>query len=131
MPRPSSPDLRPRLWDLLVVLAVVLLTAGSAWWFYGGQTGGARTCVITHRGDEIARFPLPAEETVAVDGTYHLTITASADGVTVTASDCPGQDCVHTGTISRAGQSIVCLPEQVVIRLEGRAATDDPDITLG
>ena len=43
-------------------------------------------------------------------------------GLRVARSDCPTQDCVHTGTISRSGQSIVCLPARVIIRLEGGAA---------
>ena len=41
-----------------------------------------------------------------------------------------GGDCVRTGTITRAGQSIVCLPEQVVVQLTG-ASADGPDVILG
>ena len=48
----------------------------------------------------------------------------------VAESDCPGQDCVHTGTITRAGQSIVCLPEQVVVQLTGGGG-GGPDAVLG
>ena len=48
----------------------------------------------------------------------------------VTDSDCPTQDCVHTGVITRAGQSIVCLPAQVVVHLEG-TAPDAPDVIVG
>ena len=50
-------------------------------------------------------------------------------GVCVTRSDCPGQDCVHTGRITRSRQSIVCLPEQVVIQLTG--GTSDAYVVLG
>ena len=51
-----------------------------------------------------------------------MTLTVAAEdgnGLRVSSSDCPTQDCVHTGTITRAGQSIVCLPEQVVVQLTG------------
>ena len=48
----------------------------------------------------------------------------------VEQSDCPSQDCVHTGTITRAGQSIVCLPAQIVVHLEG-ASEDAPDVIVG
>ena len=55
-----------------------------------------------------------------------------ADGtVNVVDSDCPGHDCQHTPPISRAGQSIVCLPAQIVISLEGVEAADAPDIVVG
>lgn len=49
----------------------------------------------------------------------------------MTDSGCPTQDCVHTGAISRAGQSIVCLPAQVVVHLEGASGTDAPDVIVG
>ena len=39
------------------------------------------------------------------------------------------QDCLHTGRITRSGQSIVCLPEQVIVTLEGKAPS--PDVVLG
>ena len=41
-------------------------------------------------------------------------------------------DCVRTGTISRGGQSIVCLPARIVIQLTGGAAdSNDVDIVIG
>jgi len=49
--------------------------------------------------------------------------------VWVSASDCPTQDCVRTGAISRPGQSIVCLPEQVIVKLVGTG--DGPDLVIG
>ena len=44
-------------------------------------------------------------------------------------SDCPGQDCVHSGAVSRAGQSIVCLPARIVVELVG--AADGYDLVTG
>ena len=48
----------------------------------------------------------------------------------MTASDCPTQDCVHTGAITRSGQSIVCLPGRIVIQLEG-GGDGGPDLVIG
>ena len=56
-------------------------------------------------------------------------ITAAGGAVSVTQSDCPGQDCVHSGAVSRAGQSIVCLPARVAVTLEGAAS--DYDLIAG
>ncbi len=133
MMQSSSPKLRPTGWDALVVLAVLLLAIGTAAAFYGNLGGSSHvTATITHRGETVDKVILSAlneEKTVTIDGTYHLTITLTEDGVCVTQSDCPTQDCLRTGTISRPGQSIVCLPEQVVVRLDGKS--DGPDIILG
>lgn len=129
----SSPKLRPTAWDSLIVLAVIVLAIGTAIVFYGGLGGGDHiTVTITHRGETVEKVMLEAlneEKTVTIDGTYQLTVVLTRDGVWVAESNCPTQDCLHTGTVSRAGQSIVCLPEQVVIRLDGKS--DGPDIILG
>ena len=41
--------------------------------------------------------------------------------------DCPTQDCVHTGWISYTGQTIVCLPNGVEVRLTGGGAEPEID----
>ena len=129
----SSPKLRPTGWDAIVALAVLLLAIGTAVVFYSCLGSSSRdTATITHKGEVVDKVILSAlneEKTVTIDGTYHLTIALTEAGVQVTESDCPTQDCVRTGTISRPGQSIVCLPEQVEVRLDGEG--DGPDIILG
>ena len=128
----SQPELTPKPLDALVVLAVLLLAAAAAWLSYGGRSGDALTATVKHRSQVVAQVPLSSlteEKTVTIDGTYHLTVTLDKTGAAVTESDCPGQDCLHTGRITRAGQSIVCLPEQVVVTLEGK--TSSADVVLG
>ena len=131
--QPSTPKLRPTGWDALVVLVVIALAAAAALWSFARPTRGELIAVVTHRGTEVCRVTLAElqeTKTVQVDGTYHLTIEMTPEGVRVAQSDCPGGDCVRTGTITRAGQSIVCLPEQVVVQLTG-ASADGPDVILG
>ena len=88
--------------------------------------------VIDISGQEVRHVPLSdfTEATVTSRG-YTLHIAAEGNAVSVTDSDCPTQDCVHTGAISRAGQSIVCLPAQVVVHLEGASVPDAPDVIVG
>ena len=63
---------------------------------------------------------------------YTLHIHLTETEVWVETSDCPTQDCVRTGHISRGGQSIVCLPARVIVALEGGpAAEDGVDAVLG
>ncbi|SFR63451.1 NusG domain II-containing protein [Anaeromicropila populeti] len=37
----------------------------------------------------------------------------------ITHADCPNQYCVHHKEISKAGESIICLPNQVVVSIKG------------
>lgn len=132
--RASKPELRPTWWDGAVAAVVAALAVLAAVWYYGGlERSGPLTVTILHRGQVVQTLRLDSltqERTVTVEGTYHLTVTMDKTGVRVSESDCPGQDCVHTGVITRAGQSIVCLPEQVVIQLTG-GGSDGPDAVLG
>lgn len=124
-----SPKLRPNLWDGMVVLAVVVLAvvcAAGIWRGSGNQE--SLTAVISVDGTEVERISLAqtgeTRRTVHGGG-YTLEICLTDTEVWVEQSDCPTQDCVHTGHISRSGQSIVCLPARVVIELEGGPATDN------
>ena len=121
----SSPELRPTKYDALVVLAVLLMAfaLGARYWFARADAG-TLTVVVTADGATLDRFALGGGERVYTSGGYTLRVAATAEGVCVAASDCPTHDCVRTGTISRAGQSIVCLPARVVVALEGAREYD-------
>ena len=130
-----SPELKPNLWDILVVLAVVALAAASALTVWPGRDSGSLTAVVTADGKELDRFApadLAAGPRTYTHNGYTLTVTAEDGGLRVSEADCPTQDCVHTGTISRSGQSIVCLPARIIIQLTGGQA--DPggvDVVIG
>ena len=147
----NSPRLSPNKYDLLVVAAVLTLAVCLGARFWGGlnaapvQNGGL-TVVVEIDGQETDRFALAQVMTETRTYTNNgITLTVAASGiieqdtqtgkqaetlgVRVLESDCPTQDCVHTGQISRAGQSIVCLPARIVITLVGTNA--DYDVIVG
>lgn len=129
----SRPELKFNRYDAVVAAIVALLAVAVALWFYLPKTqSGELTVVISAGGEETERVKLNNfTETTVTHNRYTLRITADGSGVRVADSDCPTQDCVHTGTITRAGQSIVCLPAQVVVHLEGAASADAPDVIVG
>ena len=129
----SSPKLRPGLWDALVVLVVAALAVGCAWTVWGGQDRGTElTAVVSVDGVETERLALEEAERTIQAGRYTLRLRLTETEVWVESSDCPTQDCVHTGHISRSGQSIVCLPARIIIRLEGGTVDKDaPDVVIG
>ena len=49
----------------------------------------------------------------------HITVHIDGGEVWVTDADCPDKTCEHTGKVSRPGQSIVCLPNGVVVTVLG------------
>lgn len=144
------PKLQPTAWDALVVLCVAALAVGLAVFQWRGGQSQALTAVVSVDGAEVDRFSpedlLEHPRTYTGNG-YTLTVVFGIDyegparnamppsgesGLRASASDCPTQDCVHTGIIARSGQSIVCLPARIIIRLEGGRAEDGGvDAVLG
>ncbi len=50
---------------------------------------------------------------------YLMTVEVKSGAIRVEKSTCKRKICVHTGWISRSGQSIVCVPNRVIIYTEG------------
>lgn len=130
-----SPELRPTLWDGAVVLLVAVLAVGCASAVWGGRGEAAEPeAVITVDGETVERIPLEnrerTERIVSSCG-YTLRVVAEGGDIWVESSDCPTQDCVRTGHISRSGQSVVCLPARVIVRLEGGTADSAVDAVVG
>lgn len=124
-----SPELRPTVWDALVAVLVTALAVGCAavFWFHGTSARGEAEAVVFLDGREADRFPLsdgPLERTYASRG-YTLRVMAAEGRVWVEEADCPTQDCVRTGAVSRPGQSIVCLPARAVVQLAGTDRDSD------
>lgn len=126
-----SPKLKPTRWDALVVLAVLLLTLGlGARPYFAAKSAGELTVSISVDGETVERCALSNYEDSTYESRgYTLTVAVENGAVRVSESDCPNQDCVHSGAISRAGQSIVCLPARVAVTLEGAAS--DYDLIAG
>ena len=131
--RSSTVKLKPTVWDGVIAAAVIAIAVIVAVVFYGNKTYSGELCVVVSVGNRVVdTLPLSDEEsthTYCHNG-YTLLVLMDGSGVRVEQSDCPSQDCVHTGTITRAGQSIVCLPAQIVVHLEG-ASDDAPDVIVG
>ena len=104
---------RPGDW----IAAVLIFTLATGIWAAGrSQSSGSLTALVRQDGQVV--------RTIALTGLSEP-ITFTLDGrICVESATCPGQDCVHTGWLTRAGQSAVCLENRVSITLEGAATLD-------
>jgi hypothetical protein len=79
-----------------------------------------RWVVIEADGGVVGNFSLDEDGLIPVDGKLGTTRVEIADrGVRVLDSPCPYKLCVKSGPISRSGETLICLPNRVVIRIEG------------
>lgn len=124
---------RLKVGDILVYAILVLLALVG----FGGMRSMAtesnqREVVILLDGREIERIPLkksmePAELRIdAGDGHYNV-VYIDYDGARVTKASCSDSLCIRQGNIEHSGQSIVCLPNKVVIKIVGDTITPPVD----
>ena len=122
-------------WFDALAAAFVLALAGLVFLsFYGRSDTGPLTATIDLDGETIGVYALTGmwDELLLTpdDLSYPLIIRLSPDGAEVIESSCPTLDCQHTGKIHRSGESIICLPNKLVIRLSG-GSDEGVDAVLG
>ena len=127
--RSSAADrVRPTPLDALVALAV-LAAAAAILFAFRPKSGNFLTARIVLDNELAAELPLSAlTQSVTLDvpgARYPITVEAEHGRVRVSHSECPSQDCVHTGWVSRSGGQIICLPNRLVITVTGGGADAD------
>lgn len=108
--------------DLLVFLLAAVL-AGIGFWQWL-PASGEPVAVIEQDGKEVRRVELDRisqPETLVLEGEISVTVLLEPGQVSIIHSDCPDQICVNTGVLTRPGQSAVCLPARVSVRIVGKS----------
>ena len=128
------PEIRfkPGRKDLILIAAVFLIAAAAALIIYGPAARKGRTVRITADGKTYGCYSLDEDRTVKVttsDGFNEIEI---KDGkVSVKDADCPQGICVRHSPVYRAGESIICLPHNVIITIEGETGEEEADAVSG
>jgi len=117
--------------DLFIVLIVIIMIAVSfvgVSVFRGREDDGHKTALIIRDGKEIRRIDLDAVDEpieITVDGDYNNTIIAEKGRIRFMEADCPDKVCVDTGWLYKTGDMAVCLPNKVMIKIEGKSQDID------
>lgn len=115
----------------LPVLLLIALAAGL--WLALSRTGPQGTRAVVERDGEAVLerelSELSEPELVEISGENGVTLTVelTREGARVVKASCPDKTCQRAGQLTRAGESAVCLPGRVVLRLEGSGAGIDAE----
>lgn len=101
------------LFGLVALFGLRLLTAG--------RQGGY---VEIRRGNEVVErkpfLPVGEKEILVIEGPLgESRVEIVGDKVRMLDSPCPDKTCVRMGCIGTPGQSVVCIPNQIVITVTG------------
>ena len=118
----------------MVLIVVILALAAAAYFgikFYQRMSTKEPVAVVTVDGDEYGRFPLDQdvkEKIELPDGAYNILMVK--DGAAdITDASCPDGICVNHRAISRQSETIVCLPNKVVVEIQNGEKSDVDSMT--
>ncbi len=121
--------MRMRKGDLLVLVVTMLIGISFIYnYFFQDQELG-NIAVLEIDGEVVEKFSLDGEiKQYRVETAAGFNTLAFEDGkVRVIEADCPDRLCVNFGWAQQVGQTIVCLPHKVIIRIENKAADYELD----
>lgn len=111
--------------DLILICSVLVLAA--AFWLIPRAVGifghsKAQKLRITVSGKEYGVYSLDEDQVIKIGDTNVCEIKDKK--VTMISAECPDQLCIHQGPIRLQGETIVCLPNKVVLEVTGMKQTD-------
>ena len=105
--------------DIIIIVTVLLVSIGL--WgvinFFPKAT--ADTAVIKYDGKVVKTVPLNIDTEFSLKEDPTVKFKVENGAISFIDATCPDKICEHTGFISKAGQSAVCLPKKTVLQLKG------------
>lgn len=108
--------------DILFLVCVISL-ALLVWGIYAYcNQNGADTVFVIQDGKQVGAYPLEEDKIVIVTwGEDEYNLLMISDGTAfMSDADCPDKLCVKQNPISGNGESIICLPHKLVIRIAAK-----------
>ena len=114
---------------IFISVTVALIIAVALGVFLFSKDGD--TVVVTVDGQIYGEYPLSVDRQVEIvngEG-YNLLVIEGGEAFVKSAS-CPDGICSSHRAVSKDGESIICLPNKVVVEIKARGGQDQPDIVV-
>lgn len=109
--------------DLLLIAGCLALALAALAAMYLRREEGA-AAVVYVAGEPVASYPLDVDTAVTLytpDGSSYNVLSIRDGRASVIDAGCPDRLCVRMHSIAYAGETITCLPNQTVVKIEGGA----------
>ena len=106
-------------YDFYLAGAVILIAL--AWFLFNvnREQGSSVSVYVNNELVNTLNLSDDGEYCIGEDESPIIIYTIQNGNLNVKYADCPDKLCVHQKTISKAGQTIVCLPNKVMFLIEG------------
>lgn len=118
-----------RPWDIAAA-AVIIAAAAAVYFLTGIFSAGDVRAVIVCGGETAAVIPLDRDGEYSFPETGEMVFTVQNGKISVTESDCHDKICMRTGSISRAGEAIICVPNRTAVTVESGSEESGVDVVL-
>lgn len=120
--------------DFIVAGLVLLFCVASVAMLFFGREEGELSASIYVRGElyetvELSSVKEPME--IEVSGKIPVLISVTSEGAEFKSSGCPDKLCMKRGVLSKDGESAVCLPAGVSLRIESTSSEPEVDAIVG
>lgn len=106
------------------IILIIVVLVGSLWFLLGftnASDNGQNHLLVYRNGEVIKDLEMNREQIINLSlDQEEMNIEIKADkGVCVSHSSCPAKICVHMGWIKQSGETIICLPNKVLLEIKG------------
>ncbi len=106
-----------------IIISLVIAFAVVSFIFLPKSAG--EKFVVTHDGKIILEGELSKDSEYSINGSLGQMKLLVKDGkISVVKSNCPRKLCIKRGSISKQGDSIICVPNRVIITIQGKGEID-------
>lgn len=119
-------NLQKKDFILAVLILCIALLAFLAHQVIG--SGGAGKVTIKVNGELKGTYSLSEDQEIEINGGTNV-LQIKNGRADMTEADCPDQLCVNQRAVSRQGESIICLPNKVVVEVESSESSELDAVT--
>lgn len=114
--------------DIILFIIVILITVISFGVKKYFELKTATNIEIYVDNSLYKKIPIDSNEEISIKKNGHTNVIKIHDnGVEMISADCPDKVCVKTGFIDKTGESIVCLPNKISIKI---VSNEDKEIDV-
>ncbi len=105
----------------ILIITIILIT--SLFWIiynksFCKDTSGSKEVNVYVDGDLYGTYSIDTDDDIDIDSKYgHNRLSIKDNKVRMTDSDCDNNSCINMGEISYSYESIICIPNRVVVEI--------------
>lgn len=109
----------------IIVIGLILVIAALGMLYMSMSKKEGDKVVVSVGGKVSKEFPLSKDTTFEIEGINGTNLLRIKDGkASISEATCPDKLCVNQHSIEFNGESLICLPNQVVVTVQGSKNND-------